>query len=126
MSNTVVRSLTLYYKDSRSDKEYHLSLERVSNTFNSYVVIAKFGPRGGTLTHVDKTRGTPITYTEACIMYDKTEKEKRAKGYREADNTLAKMVARLKKDTGIVSYTLSDKGWEAVAKVVLGYIEEAV
>lgn len=126
MSNTVVRSITLYYKDSRSDKEYRLSLERVSNTFSQYVVIAKFGPRGGTLTHVDKTRGTPISYTEACIMYDKTEKEKRAKGYREADDNVAKMIARLQKDTGIVAYTLNGKGWEVIAKVVLGYIEEAV
>jgi hypothetical protein len=87
-------------------------------------VIAKFGPRGGTLTHVDKTRGTPISYTEACIMYDKTEKEKRAKGYAEPVDAVAKMIARLKKETNIsVPYYYQ---WEAIAKAVLVFLEEAV
>lgn len=124
MERTIVRSVSLYYKDSRSDKEYHLSIERDKTGWSDYYVVAKFGPRGGTLTHVDKTKGKPTSYGAAIIIFDKTEREKRSKGYKEAvtKTPLQLMIERLKKDTSLGLY---QDEWETIAETVLMYLEEA-
>lgn len=83
-------NISLYYRDPYSDKEYHLSLEGPSQngTFYGWSVKAKHGPRGGTLTHVDRTRGVATTYTKAKNLYDRIVKEKTAKGYKKPPNGL--------------------------------------
>lgn len=87
------RHVDLFYEDGRSNKEYHLLLTREGE---GYRVTAKFGPRDGTLTHIDKTKGC-VSWSSAVQMFEKTEREKRAKGYEDIENS-RQIRARCKKD----------------------------
>jgi bifunctional non-homologous end joining protein LigD len=69
--------LTLYYRQSSSDKVYQASLEP---TDGGYVVRFAYGRRGTTLQTGTKTQ-SPITYDEAKRLYDQLIAEKTAKGY---------------------------------------------
>lgn len=112
------KQVDLYYEDYKSDKEYHLVLESVGGA--KYKVTAKFGPRGGTLTHVDKTKGT-TTYTKALDIFNKTEQEKRNKGYTDLTTPRQKLVARLKDETSIWMY---ENQWNELAGWIEDYLEE--
>lgn len=109
------RECHLYYEDNRSNKEYHLKMERAGS---GYKVIAEFGPRNGTLTYVDKTKGKPVPYGDAIDIYNKTEREKRSKGYEDIE-PYSKLVKHLKK-TG---FWLTDYQWETIAKSATEYFE---
>ncbi len=73
----MTESISLYYKDARSDKEYHAQLEAKDGGF---VVLFQYGKRGGTLTTGTKT-AAPVDYAKAKKAYDAVVKEKMGKGY---------------------------------------------
>jgi hypothetical protein len=117
----VYKEIHLFYEDYKSDKEYHLIMECEENR---YRVTAKFGPRGGTLTHVDKTKGL-VTFYEAAKIFSKTEEEKRAKGYEDIETDRDKLIKRLKKLSGLhVGNVLWEDGWHKLAVAVETILEE--
>lgn len=69
--------ISLYYKDGRSNKEYHTQLRQQDG---GWVVLFQYGPRGGTLTSGTKTK-EPVDFDAAKKAYDKLVKEKMGKGY---------------------------------------------
>jgi bifunctional non-homologous end joining protein LigD len=69
--------ISLYYKDAKSNKEYHAQLEQQDA---AWVVLFQYGPRGGTLTSGAKTKA-PVAYEVAKKTYDKLVSEKVGKGY---------------------------------------------
>lgn len=69
--------ISLYFKDARSDKEYHIQLVQQDG---GWMVHYQNGKRGDTLTNGRKTE-TPVNYQSAKKAYDKTVKEKLSKGY---------------------------------------------
>ena len=73
------KSTSLYYREGSSDKEYHVRLEAKDNGF---VVNIAFGRRGSTLSTGTKT-SVPVYYDAALMVFEKTVKEKKAKGYTE-------------------------------------------
>jgi hypothetical protein len=114
----IQKQVDLYYIDYKSDKEYHLVLESVGQA--KYKVTAKFGPRGGTLTHVDKTKGTTI-YSKALDIFNKTEREKRSKGYTDIKTPRQKLIERMKEDLQLWLY---EHQWVSLATWVENYLEE--
>lgn len=114
----IYREAHLFFKDHRSNKEYHLTLER-NSTHELYKVIAKFGPRGGTLTHVDKTHGY-TTYDKAVAIYDKTYAEKTGKGYKPFND----LAQRIQRQVGISSWILTDNQWQRLTEFIEMYAEE--
>ena len=70
-------NISLYYKDARSDKEYHLQLVAEGDGFMIYY---QNGKRGGTLTNKAKTTA-PVDYAKAKKAYDAVVKQKISGGY---------------------------------------------
>lgn len=97
-------SISLYYKDAKSDKEYHLQLAEKDG---AWVVNYQNGKRGGTLT--DKTfTATPVDYAAAKKTYDKKVKEKMGDGYTPDDTAKAYVSTTLEERfTGIVPQLLN-------------------
>jgi hypothetical protein len=115
----------LFYKDHRSDKEYHLQFNSVvvRGRVTKYTVTFPFGPRGKALTHVDKTRGA-TNYSNAYAIYLKTKNEKLAKGYKPIDQE-DELVNKFK--AAVVSpWWYGDSEWKEIAKVAREYFEELV
>jgi bifunctional non-homologous end joining protein LigD len=75
-----MKNISLYYKDSSSDKEYHVQLEKTSNDL--FVVNFQYGRVGNALQVGTKTP-TPVSLQEAEKIYNKLVKEKTSKGYAE-------------------------------------------
>jgi len=71
------KSITLYFRDDRSDKVYQA---RVEPKEAGFVVNFAFGRRGSTLQTGTKT-AIPVDYQAAVKVYDKLVREKMAKGY---------------------------------------------
>jgi bifunctional non-homologous end joining protein LigD len=71
------KSVSLYYREGTSDKEYHVRLEARGDGF---VVNFAYGRRGSTLSTGTKT-SAPVYYDAALMIFDKLVKEKKAKGY---------------------------------------------
>lgn len=78
-------SISLYFKDARSDKEYHVQLKPQGE---GWMVHYQNGPRGGTLAAGTKTT-EPVAYDKAKKAYDKVVKEKTSKGYTPAESGAA-------------------------------------
>lgn len=82
MSTTAVNVLpppvSLFYKDEKSDKEYHLSV--VGEESTGYWMEYRYGKRGGTLTiaHKPKIR---VDFATAKQLYDEKLAEQLAQGY---------------------------------------------
>ena len=70
-------TITLYFKQGRSDKVYNVSLEAAEDGF---VVNFAYGRRGATLKTGTKTK-KPVKYEAAKKTYDKLVNGKMAKGY---------------------------------------------
>ncbi len=70
-------SITLFYKQEKSDKVYKASLEEKEDGF---IVNFAYGRRGSTLKTGTKTQ-TPVVYEKAKKIYDKLITSKSAKGY---------------------------------------------
>ncbi len=69
--------ISLYFKDARSDKEYHLQLVAEGA---GWMVHYQNGPRGGTLSHGKKTT-SPVDFETAKAKFDSVSKEKMKGGY---------------------------------------------
>jgi bifunctional non-homologous end joining protein LigD len=80
-----MESITLYYRDGRSDKVYQASIEPKQSGF---VVNFAYGRRGSTMTTGTKTQ-TPVGLEEAQTIHSKLIREKLAKGYKPGENTTA-------------------------------------
>lgn len=97
-------SISLYYKDSSSDKEYHAQLQAKEGGF---VVGFQYGPRGGTLTSGFKT-ASPVEWEKAKKVYDKLVASKMAKGYTPGEAQSAFVGTSLEERfTGIVPQLLN-------------------
>lgn len=114
---SIHKQASLYYKDNRSDKEYHLQLN--SNGYG-YTVTSQYGPRGGTLVHVDLTKGQTVTWLEATNLFQKKETEKRAKGYKDAESKLAKRL------TEELPFFVTPRQANILAEWIERYVEEQV
>ena len=76
----VPKKIQLSFKDAKSDKVYHVSLEKSSKLF---VVNFAYGKRGGNLKEGTKTP-KPVAYDKALKIYDKLVKSKTDKGYKQS------------------------------------------
>lgn len=72
-------SISLYFKNESSDKEYHLQLKQ---TEEGWQVPFQYGRRGRSLTSLFKNKA-PLTFAEAWKLYDKTKRGQLADGYTE-------------------------------------------
>lgn len=77
-----IKEISLYYKDDKSDKEYHIQLEQDKS---GYLVNFQYGRRGSTLSTGSKTK-SPISLIEAEKTYNSLIKEKTSKGYTQGSN----------------------------------------
>ncbi len=71
------KSVSLYYTEGTSDKEYHADLKPSDGGF---VVNFRYGRRGSSLTTGTKT-ATPVEYAAALKIFDKLVLSKTSKGY---------------------------------------------
>ncbi len=77
-----LKSVSLYYREGSSDKEYHVRLEESGSGF---LVNFAYGRRGSTLATGTKT-SSPVSFEVAQRLFDKLVKEKKAKGYTEGES----------------------------------------
>jgi len=77
-------SISLFYKDGGSDKEYQASLEEMGA---GWIVNYRYGRRGSANTAGTKTDG-PLPYEEAWNVYCKLVKSKTDKGYTEKNGDI--------------------------------------
>ena len=78
-------SLTLYFREGSSDKEYHASLEEIKG--KGWIVNFKYGRRGNAGTAGTKTT-SPVNYDEARKIYVKLVNSKTSKGYIEENGNV--------------------------------------
>jgi bifunctional non-homologous end joining protein LigD len=72
-----LKSISLYYKDGKSDKVYHTQIEQEGVGF---IVNFQYGRRGATLTGGTKTK-EPVNLDVAERAFESLVKEKMGKGY---------------------------------------------
>lgn len=72
-------SISLYYQQGSSDKEYHAQITAVDDL---YLVNFQYGRRGSSLTSGSKT-SRPVPFDQATKIFTKLILEKKAKGYTE-------------------------------------------
>jgi bifunctional non-homologous end joining protein LigD len=77
-----MKSVSLYYREGTSDKEYHIQLEQANG---GYVVNFQYGRRGSALKSGTKTL-VPVSIGAANQIYDKLLREKTGKGYVEGQS----------------------------------------
>jgi bifunctional non-homologous end joining protein LigD len=77
-----LKSVSLYYREGSSDKEYHV---RIEESGAGYLVNFAYGRRGSALSTGTKTT-SPVDLPTAERLYDKLVKEKKAKGYTEGES----------------------------------------
>jgi len=77
-----LKSVSLYYCEGSSDKEYHV---RIQESGSGFLVNFAYGRRGATLSTGTKTT-SPVTLEAAERLYDKLVKEKKSKGYTEGES----------------------------------------
>jgi bifunctional non-homologous end joining protein LigD len=74
-----VQTVSLYYREGSSDKEYHATIEPAGQRF---VVNFVYGRRGSTMNTGTKTN-VPVDLEAATRIFNKLVAEKKAKGYTE-------------------------------------------
>lgn len=77
--NKIVENISLYYRDTNSDKVYNVQLVESPGGFE---VNFAYGRRGSALNTGSKT-SSPVAYAAAKKIYDKLVNEKTGKGYKE-------------------------------------------
>lgn len=75
------KTADLFFQEGSSDKVYHIQLEEANGGF---LVNFQYGRRGNALQSGSKTTAR-VSEAEAVKIFDKLEKEKRAKGYDDMD-----------------------------------------
>jgi bifunctional non-homologous end joining protein LigD len=98
-----MESITLYYRDGRSDKVYQASIEPKQSGF---VVNFAYGRRGSTMTTGTKTQ-SPVSFEEAQNIHSKLVREKLAKGYKPGENAAAYSNPESSRSTGIAPQLLN-------------------
>ena len=98
-----MESITLYYRDGRSDKVYQASIEPKQSGF---VVNFAYGRRGSTMTTGTKTQ-SPVSFEEAQNIHSKLIREKLAKGYKPGEKTTAYSNPESSHSTGIAPQLLN-------------------
>ena len=98
-----MESITLYYRDGRSDKVYQASIEPKGSGF---VVNFAYGRRGSTMTTGTKTQ-SPVSYEEAQKIHSKLIREKMAKGYTPGEDGTPYSSAENNKPSGITPQLLN-------------------
>jgi bifunctional non-homologous end joining protein LigD len=78
-----VKSISLFFKEGNSDKEYFVQIVKSDDKFS---VEFQYGRVGNSLTEGTKTP-TPVSEAEANKIFDKLVKEKTKKGYKEKQPT---------------------------------------
>ena len=118
------KTISLYYREGSSDKEYHVRLEAKDD---GHVVNFAYGRRGSALSTGTKT-STPVNYDAAQMIFDKLVREKKAKGYTEgvqgtpyqhADKQVSGLLPQLLNaiDEVEASRLISDPGWAMQEKL---------
>lgn len=99
------RSITLYYKDGKSDKVYQVFIEPSGD---KWVVNYANGRRGATMAGGTKT-AAPVDLEEANSIYDGVVKEKMRKGYQQGEDG-APFVSTTKEErvTGVLPQLLNE------------------
>lgn len=77
MTKSIVDQFSLYLTEGSSDKEYHADLVKEQG---GYRVLARYGRRGGTLKHEEKTN-SPVDMDSARKIFADLKKAKTKKGY---------------------------------------------
>jgi bifunctional non-homologous end joining protein LigD len=97
-------TITLYYRESSSDKVYQAAIEPAGGLF---VVNFAFGRRGSTLSTGTKN-SSPVDYATAKRTFDKLVREKMAKGYTPGpDGTTYQHTDKADRATGILPQLLN-------------------
>jgi predicted DNA-binding WGR domain protein len=109
---TTVKSVSLLYKDEKSDKEYNVTLEKVESWIDdnsptpNFLVNFTYGKRGNAVATGTKTP-TKVPFEAALKIYNKLVEEKTGKGYKPSDmiELTINVVTRLQ-DNGDGGYTM--------------------
>jgi bifunctional non-homologous end joining protein LigD len=110
---SIIASISLFCKDSNSDKEYNITLEQSDSL---YVVNFSYGKRGNATSTGTKTN-SPVDLDKAKLIYSKLINEKQAKGYKPDGNVAV--------STGISSVSPNDKVSTGLFPQLLNPIEES-
>ncbi|WP_282076218.1 RNA ligase family protein [Maribacter aquivivus] len=94
---TKTESITLFFRQERSDKVYKAYLEE---TEGNYIVNFAYGRRGATLKTGTKTQA-PVAYEKAKKIYDKLVLSKASKGYVPDEDSSNYIVDTEQRKTGI-------------------------
>jgi bifunctional non-homologous end joining protein LigD len=98
------QTISLYFKEGSSDKEYHASIEQQGD---GYLVNFAYGRRGSTLQTGSKTNN-PIDLETATQILNKLVNEKKAKGYSEGESgTPYQQTAKEERVTGVLPQLLN-------------------
>ena len=98
-----MESITLYYRDGRSDKVYQAFIEPKGSGF---VVNFAYGRRGSTMTTGTKTQ-SPVSFEEAQKIHSKLVREKLGKGYTPGEDGTPYSSAENNKPSGITPQFLN-------------------
>lgn len=117
------KSVSLFFKEGKSDKEYHAQLEPNNG---GWIVNFQYGRRGSAL-RADAKTPQPLAYEEAEDIYLKLIREKMAKGYRPVLSTSQALISPPKNGNSkpapacelldsidveeVAKYVLDDKYW---------------
>jgi bifunctional non-homologous end joining protein LigD len=107
-SRNEIQRISLYNREGGSDKVYTLWLEKSGNL---YTVQAQWGRRGGPQ-QTGAKNSSPVSLEKARVIYEKTLKEKRAKGYHEGEDAPAYSMVEGAQDTGLRPMLLTDLSGE--------------
>jgi bifunctional non-homologous end joining protein LigD len=77
-----VTASSWYYKDAKSDKEYHIQIDEVPG---GYMFRYRFGARGSSMRTTDKTT-SPVPLAAAQKLYDAEVKKRTSKGYTQGED----------------------------------------
>jgi bifunctional non-homologous end joining protein LigD len=110
-------SISLYFQEGTSDKEYHAQLESHDD---GWTVNFQYGRRGSALQAGSKT-SQPLPYEEAKKIYDKVVREKISKGYRILGETLPSPIGQVGEPTKthLACELLTAIEFKEVAKYIL-------
>jgi bifunctional non-homologous end joining protein LigD len=114
MMTTATNKITLYNRESGSNKQYTAWLEKKSDGF---VVNFQFGPVGGWVKDGTKTK-KPVSKDDAQKIYEKLLKSKKAKGYVEGEDAPAFSQTDGDVDSGIRPQLLTPDTEENIEKYV--------
>jgi bifunctional non-homologous end joining protein LigD len=109
------QTISLYFKEGSSDKEYHASIEQQDD---GYLVNFAYGRRGSTLQTGTKT-SSPVDLNTATNIFTKLVNEKRAKGYSEGQaGTPYQHTAKEERVTGVLPQLLNPIDEPEIQKLI--------